>query len=205
MNFEIYISFVGMSKKKLNKNNKVILFLKNDCIKRTALSNQTANMRNSINERIRNLGNKYYNMKNLLEKLNLKRDFLFLLGKRLVEEYKDIKIGINLQTQQRRMKEGLIAWFAEFFYDDIFNPDSEFINKYLIQNASKKSSNAVKTSNLQKENANVSQTKSIFQDIVFNKEIDSFEQSNTENDLSTHYSSSKSTNFDFNSLFELTK
>ena len=72
------------------------------------------------------LGDKYYKTKAFFERLNIRRDNLFFLGKHLEEQFKPIKKGIHLQAQAKRMKEALYCWYAEHFYDEIFESSPLF-------------------------------------------------------------------------------
>lgn len=126
------------------KDGKVILFLKNDQANWVQTSNQTKNIRDKTNKKISNLGNKYYTIKNILEKMNIKRDDLFMIGKDLEKEYKDIKRINHLQCQQRRMKESLYCWFAENFFEEIVMKNKEIINKLNQIPNNKNSSNILK-------------------------------------------------------------
>lgn len=114
---------MNADKKKL-----LIVYIK-DLEKITYQADQTKNIRNDTNKRIKELGNKFYAMKNLFEKMNLKRDDLFYFGKQLVDEYKGIKNGIHLQNQKKRMKDALICWYCENFFDDIFKNNSLLLQR----------------------------------------------------------------------------
>lgn len=70
--------------------------------------------------KIRKLGNKYYEIKNILEKQNLHKVTLFFFAAKEIESHhKDPKELIPLQNQIKRMKESLYCWFTEYFYDEI--------------------------------------------------------------------------------------
>lgn len=206
-----------MNQKKHIYNNKVLLVLKNNEMNWIPPSNQTAQMRNEINEKIRKLGIKYYQIKNLFERLKLKRDFMFEVGKQLVDEFKDIKKGITLQAQQKRMKEGLLIWYTENFYTEIFTQNSTFINKFFIKN---EIDNHKITKNTRKcilpninakiakncsvggkKNSKEPQKKLFYSDVLYNEEIDSFDYSNITNNGDSMKFTSQTKNFDFDSFF----
>lgn len=203
--------------KKVSENKKVLLLLKNNKLNWANPSYQTRKMRNDINEKIRELGEKYYNVKNLFEKLNLKRDLIFEIGKELEVEYKNTKKGLHLQTQQRRMKESLFVWFTENFYSEIFSNNSTILNKLINKNpqmANIKNCNPQKNINSNFKNnetflidsniiANEKQASSFYKDIVINNEIDNFDYSNIENDFKKEKSTDFTDNFNFGSLFLL--
>lgn len=187
-----------MNQKKIIKNNKVILLIKNNESNWNPPSTQTAHLRKVTNDKIRKLGNKYYEVKALFEKLKLNRDFIYEMGRRFVEEYKTEKKGLSLQTQQRRMKESLLVWYTENFYEEIFNPDASFIKKLI-----NKDDNQIKTQRLQIKTKPVHEEnndKKFFDDILYNKEIDGFELSNLD-DKNTEVNYSKNFNFDSLLLF----
>lgn len=109
-----------------NKNPASFLYIKDNYLNWMPESEQTNRMRSKINKKIRLLGDKYYKTKALFERLNFNRDILFLLGKFLEEKYHDTKQGIHLQVQTKRAKEALYCWYAEHFYDELFNDNSDF-------------------------------------------------------------------------------
>lgn len=203
--------FYQMIKKKIIKNDKVFLLLKNNKANWVPSYTQTTKMQNDINEKIRKLENKYFQIKNLFEKLKLKRDFIFKVGKQLAEEYKDIKIGINLQSQQRRMKDSLYIWYSENFFSEIFDPNSSFLSKYLIQNENMNNQNMkiYSSDNYTKKDVNekdisiiINKTleNSFLSNVSYNKEIDNFENSNITNEKNDD-TTNHSNNFDFGNLF----
>lgn len=124
-----------MNKGKSRMQNITILYLKDTHVNWSPASEQTRKIRDRINLKIKELGNKYFQVKALFDQMNLRRDHLFLKGKELVELFKDQKPGLHLQTQSRRMKEALHCWFAEHFYQEIFDQDPiflEFLKKEVI-------------------------------------------------------------------------
>lgn len=117
----------------MNTNNDQIsiLFIKNNKMNWAPTTQQTQKIRNSTNLKIRELGEKYYIIKKILDKLNIKRDTLYFCGKELEYIFKDQKPGLHLQTQKRRMKEALISWYCEFFYNEIVQQNSKILEKLL--------------------------------------------------------------------------
>lgn len=107
-----------------NKNDLIVIYKKDRRMNTIEITQQTKYIRETTNQKIRELGNKYYTIKNLFDKMNLKRDDLFLYGKQLVEEFKQKKKGIKLQNSKKRMKDALLCWFTENFYDEIIQPGS---------------------------------------------------------------------------------
>lgn len=178
------------------------LILKNNKVNWIPAAKQTLTLRDKTNTKIRELGFKFNNVKNLFDQMSLRRDFLFTVGKILVNEYKDIKTGISLLSQFKRSKEALICFYAEFFYDEIFTSNSPVLKKFVEYNQSQIIINKVddqlpikneidevhRNTNTKKieennrinilqnivEKNEVSQ-KSIFDKITFNKEIDGYD------------------------------
>lgn len=129
--------------------------MKNNQINVSSNSEQTQRIREKINIKIKELGDKYFQVKALFDRLNLRRDHLFYKGKELEQIYKDKKKGIHLQTQCCRMKEALYCWYAEHFYKEIFE-----MGPYLVcflQNETTPSDNqkksAKKTTNIKNNEA----------------------------------------------------
>lgn len=118
---------------KANRNPASFLYIKDNYLNWMPESEQTNRMRSKVNKKIRLLGDKFYKTKALFERLNFNRDILYLLGKFLEEKYHDTKQGIHLQVQTKRAKEALYCWYAEHFYDELFNDNSE-IWKTIIPN-----------------------------------------------------------------------
>lgn len=98
------------------------------------ITRQTINIREKTNQRIRDLGDKYFMIKTLFDKYSLKRDAIFTIGKQLEEEFKNIKNGIHLQNQAKRMKEALYCWYAENFFEELTQPNSVLL-KRIVENA----------------------------------------------------------------------
>lgn len=92
-------------------------------------NSQTEILRDQTNKSIKELGNKYYQIKYILERINIHRDALYNIGKRLEEEYKKLKYIKPLKAKQRRMKDSLYCWYAENFYNEMIQPNSFFIEK----------------------------------------------------------------------------
>lgn len=107
----------------------VILSIKQNKINLTKVSKQTQNLRESTNKKIKVLGNRYYEIKNIFNRLNLKRDDIFNFGKQLEYEYKYTKTGIHLQNQSQRMKDALFCWYAQYFYQELTEPNSVILEK----------------------------------------------------------------------------
>lgn len=119
--------------------NITILYLKDSHASYTPASDQTRKNRDKINNKIRELGNKYFNVKAIFDQLSLRRDHLYIKGKELVEIYKDLKPGLTIQTQSCRMKEALYCWYAEHFYQEIHEPIFlEFLKKETSTDQTKK-------------------------------------------------------------------
>lgn len=111
------------------KTQNVIIFIKNQKIKYFQETKQTKNLQDLTNQKIRELGSKYYDVKNLFDKMKIHRDILFILGKELEQQYKSVKQKIHLQTQFKRIKDALIVWFTENFYTELFMPQSMIIQR----------------------------------------------------------------------------
>ena len=91
-----------------------------------SFTKQTDNLREKTNKKIRLLGKKFYDVKNLFDQHKLHRDVLYYTGKEIEKEY---VTKFNLQFQYKRNKESLICWYAENFYNEIFSPNSYIMNK----------------------------------------------------------------------------
>ena len=109
-------------------NTVTVLYLKDDQINWIPASDQTKKNRDQINNKIKELGNKYFQVKALFDQMNLRRDHLYFKGQELVDLYKDRKPGLSIHTPSRRMKESLYCWYAENFYCEIFNGNVSFLN-----------------------------------------------------------------------------
>lgn len=198
---------------KASKNVKII-FIKDHKVGNFQETKQTKSLRDQTNKKIRELGGKYYDVKNKLDKLKVHRDILFSLGKELESELKNENKKIHLQTQYKRMKESLIVWFTEYFYDELLMPNSPIIERLLvleklnilknIQSQSVK----IKSKPLNKDHKtkkDLGNDDSLITDIKLNVEIDDFQFSNAERFDDNHQSSSNkehsASNFDFNKYF----
>ena len=209
---------------------KAILILKNDQTNLMPITKQTQKMREAVNLKIKQLGNKYYLIKNLFEKFDIKRDDLFYLGRQIENEYKGSKKCVHLQAQSKRMKEAIICWFAENLYEDIFQTDSIVLKKLskICQHPcsimDKKDTNISPTlKNLQPyENLQtISATKTfenihtntgtqlnnliLYNDSSINQEIDKFEFANIQiekNNLDNKFANLVNTNFNYDKLLE---
>lgn len=194
----------------------VILYVKNNFIQRNTISKQTNKLRDKTNEKIRILGEKYYIIKNIFDKFKFKRDDLFLIAMDLVKEYKNIKQDIRLQTQIRRMKEALICWFCEFFYDEIVEPNSIILSKMIektnivtiFNNQSNNPPIKTKIHTSMQTNTQAIPTEKEYQtnisEIKTNQEADSFDLANlvdNENTNSKNNLIHNNENFNFESFF----
>ena len=205
---------------KSNKNQLIVLYIKDKKISSMESSQQTKKIRNDTNQRIRDLGNRYFDVKNLFDKMNLKRDDLFCFGKQLVNDYKQTKEGIRLQNTKKRMKDALICWFAEHFYEDIFMQNSVLLAQLsqLSKNPQKillkSKSNPIKNKppktieKAQKKKVIPNDDKIVdtnldFHEAKTNQEIDNFELSNLiQKDNVIQDNISINDNFDFNKIFQ---
>lgn len=117
-----------------NTKQNTILILKKDKANWVTNKQQTQKIRNVTNLQIRELGDKYYIIKNIFDKFNIRRDTLFYFGKELESQYKNQKFGIHLQTQKRRIKDSLVCWYTQHFYTEIISPNSVIIKQLLLFN-----------------------------------------------------------------------
>lgn len=135
-----------------------IIYCKNNSPKTIPENSQTEILRNQTNQTIRELGNKYYQVKSILEKINIRRDSLYDIGKKLEEEFKKVKYIKPLLSKNRRMKDSLYCWFAENFYYEIIQPNSLLIEKIKQYNNNGKSTSPKNinelTSNLRNNETN---------------------------------------------------
>ena len=188
-----------------------LIFVKNRSLNCDQVSKQTSKMRDITNAQIRDLGEKYYQTKLLFDKLKLSRDYLFYIGRQIENEFKDSKKIIHLQTQQYRMKESLVCWFALNFYEDIFSNESEILCKLIMHSRDKEfskkkintqtdipqsnqtisaQSQEISTQNIFVQNINISHetnknidnNNSFFNEIKVNHEIDEFNYGNIKNE-----------------------
>ncbi|KAK8871965.1 hypothetical protein M9Y10_007714 [Tritrichomonas musculus] len=186
-----------------------IHLIKNAELNRVPITEQTQKIRNKINLKIRELGSKYYQIKGILDRMNIQRDTLFLIAKELEVMYKDQKKGIHIQAQFRRMKEALHCWFCENFYQEFTEPNIPFLNNIaILQYKFQKSSILTKKKNKaddknrtvmspkqnkeQEESpknlddALINETK-ILNEAKINQEMDSFELANIDHTNTTCY------------------
>ena len=195
------------------------LFLKSDQMNWIPVSKQTQSIHENINSKIRQLGDKYYQVKHLFDQLNLRRDFLFFVGREIEEDFKNQKKGIHLQTQYRRSKEALTCWFTEFFYNELFYPDSPILNR-LKESGNKETSKKLKKNNSDNNNSKLHNNQllkekkvkdakeqligisnsSLFSDMKFNKEIDNFQCCNDEKEDSNNSPLIQNVNFNYDQL-----
>ncbi|KAK8892499.1 hypothetical protein M9Y10_029729 [Tritrichomonas musculus] len=134
----------------------------------------------------------------------------------LVKEYKNIKQDIRLQTQIRRMKEALICWFCEFFYDEIVEPNSIILSKMIektnivtiFNNQSNNPPIKTKIHTSMQTNTQAIPTEKEYQtnisEIKTNQEADSFDLANlvdNENTNSKNNLIHNNENFNFESFF----
>lgn len=114
----------------IHKKNAVTIYIKDSQI-RSQITAQTQNMRDEINQKIRDFGPKYYQIKTIFDKISINRDVLFEIGKKLESEYKNIKKDILLQKKNRRMKEAIICWFVQNFYSELTESNSTILNRII--------------------------------------------------------------------------
>lgn len=192
----------------------LVLYLKNNSNNWSSVTSQTQNIRDNTNKKIRQLGNKYYIIRNLFDRLNLRRDDIFFFSKIyffskiLEEEFKDLKNNIHIQNQTKRMKDAIYCWYAEFFFDELCTQNSILLKRLieycqknknpLLQRKQKscpkskqitkkqKINSQIKTNNEKNENTDK---------IEINQEIDTFDFSNSSTDNSKD---TYSENFNFN-------
>ncbi|KAK8899277.1 hypothetical protein M9Y10_001588 [Tritrichomonas musculus] len=205
---------------KSNQKQKVIIYIKDSKAKSMKITQQTQNIRDATNKQIRQLGHKYFSIKSLIEKLQIKRDDLFYIGKELEDEYKNVKTGIHLQNQQKRMKDSLYCWFASNFYSEIVQPDSNLLkriidlsnnlkilstqNNYGNKKKTAITKDVVKNEIIEKENIKEDNLDSMnFQNIRINQEIDDFDNSNYSDKqiMKKEETSSNNLNFNYEDLF----
>ena len=101
----------------------------NDSSEIISQNSLTDKLRDQTNKSIKELGDKYYQIKLILERINIRRDVLYDIGKKLEEEFKRIKYIVPLKAKNRRMKDSLYCWYTENFYNEMILPNSPFIGK----------------------------------------------------------------------------
>lgn len=200
------------------KNEIALLYIKNRKVNQVPIAEQTKRIRKKTNLKIEELGDKYLLIKDLFEKLRIKRDELYFFGKQLEMEYKEIKKGIHLQNQIKRMKEALYCWYAEYFFSEIYQFNSLLLkrlaqftnNPAVLHSLSKYQSNMMKIQKkqIEKQTSKVIKTQMetneyILTETKANQEIDSFEYSNINMENSNQKDSTISSDnnmFDFEKL-----
>ena len=88
--------------------------------------NQTELYREITNKKIRELGEKFYQTKAFLERLDLNRKNLIGFAEYLAQKYQDKLMSKKLPPQTKRMKEALYCWYVEHFYDEMLDFRSSF-------------------------------------------------------------------------------
>lgn len=156
------------------------LFIKDNKTNWTPVTKQTQTIRDRTNNKIKNLGQKYYLVKRIFDQNNIQRDYLFEFGRKIEEQYKDIKKIELLQSQCKRMKEALVCWFSENFFSEITQPNSPLLNELILWNKinlnkTKKTKSKIDKRNIQKNknlsiNTNESKTMTTKKDMM---ELDS--------------------------------
>lgn len=131
------------------------LFIKDNKTNWTPVTKQTQTIRDRTNNKIKNLGQKYYQVKRIFDQNNIQRDYLFEFGRKIEEQYKDIKKIEHLQSQCKRMKEALVCWFSENFFSEITQPNSPLLNELILWNRinlnkTKKTKSKIDKRNVQK-------------------------------------------------------
>lgn len=124
--FSFIISFFSM---KEMKKNSIILIIKESQYRKSQITAQTQSMRDDTNQTIRLLGEKYYQVKNVFDRYGFNRDILFSVGKELEMEYKNVKKDIILKNKSRRMKESIICWYAQHFFNELFQSNSVILHR----------------------------------------------------------------------------
>ncbi|KAK8841628.1 hypothetical protein M9Y10_027253 [Tritrichomonas musculus] len=202
-----------------NRNNEItLLYIKNRKVNQVPIAEQTKRIRKKTNLKIEELGDKYLLIKDLFEKLRIKRDELYYFGKQLEMEFKEIKKGIHLQNQIKRMKEALYCWYAEHFFTEIYQFNSLLLkrmaqftnNPAVLYSLSKYQSNMMKIQKkqIEKQSNKVIKTQMEINEFILtetkaNQEIDSFEYSNINMENSNQKDSTISSDnnmFDFEKL-----
>lgn len=197
-----------------NSKEKLIIYIKDRNPKMMSITHQTQSIRDATNLLIRQLGQKYYSIKSLFEKLNIKRDELYYIGKELENSYKDIKKDIHLQNQQKRMKDSLYCWFAQHFYSEIFQPNSSLLNQIInyrclhnsssanenspiknkIKAGTKKKQTSIEKIKPNKELCNITEN---LHNLKMNQEIDEFEGPYCSNNGTSHDVQNEHINLNF--------
>ncbi|KAK8870151.1 hypothetical protein M9Y10_008028 [Tritrichomonas musculus] len=184
-----------------------ILYLKNNQANWCPPNKQTLHIRENANFKIRILGNKYFEIKNLFEKLNIHRDTLFNAAKEIENNYKELKKLSPLRNQSKRLKDSLIIWFTENFYEELTNKNPHIFR--IIKSAqgcellSKFQSKQVEVVRKPKPKTKVKNiyyvseekgTQELNDNVLANTEIDDYTTVSNEE-------SSSNMNFDFNKFF----
>ncbi|KAK8897439.1 hypothetical protein M9Y10_015387 [Tritrichomonas musculus] len=195
----------------------VMLYIKDCGSSWIPVTSQTQRIRDTTNQKIRELGNKYYLTKFLFEKLNIKRDDLYAFGKKLEDDFKDIKNGLHLKNQCKRMKELLYCWFAEHFFEDIFKKDSILLQQFVDLSKNTNNIKEIQKFRTQDHLRNEIQIEEFigkkiennrmlnYDGLSFNQEIDSFDMSNVysiNEDSSNKNESPSNPNFDYAKYLE---
>lgn len=186
---------------------KVILIVNNLQSNWIPATHQTQFLRDRTNEKIKELGPRFYNIKNLFNSWGLQRDSLFNLARKLESQYYDKKPGIHIQTRDKRIKDAIYIWFAENFYNEILSNDKKIIqellsirkspNKVVIKKRSKqqnqkpnnrttkKTPQIAKLTEIEKQDNTIIDdlpSNTIFNNLTVNEKIDELEFSNIKKD-----------------------
>ena len=95
LSLQFIFIYYNLRMKHIKENNSFIL-TNNDSTKVITQNSQTEKLREQTNKSIKELGNRYYHVKQILERINIRRDVLYDIGKKLEEEYEKIKRIIPL-------------------------------------------------------------------------------------------------------------
>ena len=97
-------------------NNTTIIYVKKSQTNISEPNQQTLKLRENANSKIKIFGNHFYEIKNIFDRINLRRDSLYYAGKEIEKRFSNIKKITPLQNQYKRLKDSLLVWFTENFY-----------------------------------------------------------------------------------------
>ncbi|KAK8861083.1 hypothetical protein M9Y10_012778 [Tritrichomonas musculus] len=107
--------------------NKIILYVNDSHSNWIPATDQTQYIRDRTNQKIKELGKKYYYIKSLFDSMGLQRDNLFYLARKLETQYEERKPGIHIPASCKRMKDAIYTWYADNFYTEIVSNNPEIM------------------------------------------------------------------------------
>lgn len=178
-------------------NNTTIIYVKKSQTNISEPNQQTLKLRENANSKIKIFGNHFYEIKNIFDRINLRRDSLYYAGKEIEKRFSNIKKITPLQNQYKRLKDSLLVWFTENFYSELINQNQlvyEIIRSVQSVEYFTKVNQRMDHINIKKNKKNSDEKIEKHDTIVLNKNL----MANTEIDEYNTLQTEENTNFDFN-------